>query len=191
VNEQLDHLTETMRDLFSLAKPVGLEAEEIGLNDILDDALLALSGHPALQGVTVVRDYGAGNARLSGDRKRLEQAILNLVLNGLEAMPGGGRLTLRTHQLPPDRVEIEVQDTGVGIPAGELEKITLPFYSTKPSGTGLGLPLVTRVIAAHEGTLALESEPGKGTTVRVRLRARAQPGRLMEAASWQTRESSS
>jgi two-component system sensor histidine kinase AtoS len=88
-------------------------------------------------------------------------------------------------------VEIEIRDTGIGIPAGELEKITLPFYSTKPSGTGLGLPLVTRVVAAHEGTLMLESEPGKGTTVRVRLRSGAEPGQLMEAATWQTRESSS
>lgn len=191
VNEQLEHLAETMRDLFSLAKPVGLEVEEIGLTEVLDDALLALLGHPSLQGVTVVRDYSAGNVRLRADRKRLEHALQNLMLNGLEAMSSGGQLTLRTTALPADWVEIEVRDTGVGIPPGELEKITLPFYSTKPSGTGLGLPLVTRVIAAHEGTLALESEPGKGTTVRVRLRSGAQPGRLMEAASWQTRESSS
>jgi signal transduction histidine kinase len=191
VNEQLEHLAETMRDLFSLAKPVGLEVEEMGLTEVLDEALLAVTGHPAQQGVTVVRDYGAGNVRLWADRKRLEQAITNLVLNGLEAMPGGGQLTVRTTVLGPDRVEIEVRDTGVGIPAAELERIILPFYSTKPSGTGLGLPLVTRVVAAHEGTLALESEPGKGTTVRVRLRTGRQPGRLMEAATWQTRESSS
>jgi signal transduction histidine kinase len=191
VNEQLEHLAETMRDLFSLAKPVGLEVEEIGLSEVLDEALLSLAGHPALQGATVVRDYAAGNVRLRADRKRLEQAIGNLVLNGLEAMPGGGQLVLRTTLQPPDQVEIEVRDTGVGIAPAELEKISLPFYSTKPSGTGLGLPLVTRVIAAHEGTLTLESEPGKGTTVRVRLRAEGQPGRLMEAASWQTRESSS
>lgn len=191
VNEQLEHLGETMRDLFSLAKPVGLEVEEAGLSELLDEALLALTGHPAQRGVTVVRDYGAGNVRLRVDRKRLEQAISNLVLNGLEAMAGGGQLTIRTALLPPDRVEIEVRDTGVGIPPAELEKITLPFYSTKPAGTGLGLPLVTRVVAAHEGTLSLESEPGKGTTVRVRLRAGSQPGGIMEAASWQTRESSS
>lgn len=191
VNEQLDHLAETMRDLFSLARPVGLDAEEIDLNELLDEALVALAGHPAQRGVTVVRDYGAGGLVVSGDRKRLEQAVVNLALNGLEAMPNGGQLVVRTTVLPPDRVEIEIRDTGVGIPAAELEKITLPFYSTKPSGTGLGLPLVTRVVAAHEGTIAVESEPGKGTTVRVRLPVRAQPGRAMEVASWRARESSS
>jgi signal transduction histidine kinase len=189
VSQQLDHLAETMRDLFSLAKPVTLEAEEVGLSEALDDALFQMAGHPALAGVQVVRDYGAGNVRVPADRKRLEQAVLNLVLNAVEAMPKGGTLTLRTRGEGADLVEIEVQDTGVGIPAGELEKITLPFYSTKPSGTGLGLPLVARVVAAHGGMLLVESEPGRGTRVRVRLPARGVPVRMTEAASWQTQES--
>lgn len=189
VSQQLDHLAETMRDLFSLAKPVTLEAEEVGLSEALDDALFQMAGHPALAGVQVVRDYGAGNVRVPADRKRLEQAVLNLVLNAVEAMPKGGTLTLRTRCEGADLIEIEVQDTGVGIPAGELEKITLPFYSTKPSGTGLGLPLVTRVVAAHGGALLVESEPGKGTRVRVRLPVRGVPVRMTEAASWQTQES--
>ena len=127
---------------------------------------------------------------MPADRKRLEQALLNLMLNAAEAMPAGGTLTLRTRALDDDRVEIEVRDTGVGIPAGELEKVTLPFYSTKPSGTGLGLPLVARVAAAHGGTLVVESEPGRGTVVRMRLPVRDEASRSLEA-SWQTQESSS
>lgn len=189
VTQQLDHLAETMRDLFALAKPVDLEAEQVGLSEVLDDALFQMTGHPALEGKSVVREYGAGDVRVPADRRRLEQAVLNLVLNAVEAMPAGGTLTLRTRCVSADCVEFEVQDTGVGIPAGELEKITLPFYSTKPSGTGLGLPLVARVVAAHGGTLAVESEPGRGTTIRVQLPVREVPGRLMEAASWQTQES--
>lgn len=191
VNEQLDHLTETMRDLFTLAKPVTLAMEDVLLPDLLDEAVVQLSGHPSLQGVAVVREYGAGAVSVCADRKRLEQALLNLLLNGVEAMPQGGRLVLRTACVQPDWVDVEIVDSGVGIAAAELERITLPFYSTKPTGTGLGLPLVTRVIAAHGGSLAFESEPGKGTTVRVRLRTRAEPGRQLEAATWQTQESSS
>lgn len=190
VNQQLDHLAETMRDLFTLAKPVALAMEDVPLMELLDEAAVQLSGHPAVQGVTVVREYGAGAVHVRADRKRLEQALLNLMLNGLEAMPRGGRLVLRTALVQPGWVDIEVTDTGAGIPAAELERITLPFYSTKPAGTGLGLPLVTRVIAAHGGSLAFDSEPGRGTTVRVRLET-LEAGGLMEAMTWQTQESSS
>ena len=190
VGRQLDHLAETMKDLFALARPVSLEAEQVGLSEALDDALFQMAGHPALARVYVVRAYDAGNVAVPADRKRLEQALLNLMLNAAEAMPAGGTLTLRTRALDDDRVEIEVRDTGVGIPAGELEKVTLPFYSTKPSGTGLGLPLVARVAAAHGGTLVVESEPRRGTVVRMRLPVRDEASRSLEA-SWQTQESSS
>jgi signal transduction histidine kinase len=191
VNQQLDHLAETMRDLFTLARPVALDMADVPLQELLDETLVQLSGHPALEGVTLVREYGAGPVWVRADRRRLEQALLNLLLNGIEAMPQGGRLALRTAGAQPGWVDVEIVDSGVGIPAAELERITLPFYSTKPTGTGLGLPLVTRVIAAHGGALLFESEPGRGTTVRVRLETREEPDRLMEAATWQTQESSS
>ena len=191
VNQQLELLGETMRDLFTLARPVALDMEVVQLNELLDETLVQLSGHPALAGVTMVRDYGAGDVRIRADRKRLEQALLNLMLNGVEAMPQGGQLVLRTAAVPAGWVDVEVVDSGVGIPAAELERITLPFYSTKPTGTGLGLPLVNRVIAAHGGSLAFDSQPGRGTTVRVRLETLEESDSLMEAATWQTQESSS
>jgi signal transduction histidine kinase len=190
VNEQLELLGETMRDLFTLAKPVTLEMEDLLLPELLDGTLMQLSGHPSLEGITVVRDYQVSDVRVRADRKRLEQALLNLLLNGAEAMHGAGRLVLRTIGTDPEHVVIEIVDSGVGIPQAELERITLPFYSTKPTGTGLGLPLVTRVIAAHGGSLAFESEPGLGTTVRVRLETRDDPVPLMEATC-QTPEFSS
>jgi signal transduction histidine kinase len=77
-------------------------------------------------------------------------------------MPEGGRLTVATRGRG-DAVEIDVQDTGVGIPPENLDKILTPFFSTKALGTGLGLPLVARVVTAHGGSVAVESEVGKGT----------------------------
>jgi signal transduction histidine kinase len=168
VEEQLGHLSETMQDLFALAKPVGLEPEHVDMRDVMDRALAQLAGHPAAVGLDVVRDYASHDIVVLGDPRRLEQVVVNLMLNAAEAMTGGGTLTLRLGE-SSGHAWIEVQDTGVGIPESEVENVLLPFYSTKPAGTGLGLPLVARVVSAHEGRLAIESEAGVGTKIRVEI----------------------
>jgi signal transduction histidine kinase len=168
VDEQLGHLSETMRDLFALAKPVGLDLEPVPLRDVMDSALSQLAGHPATAGMQLKREYTADAVIVKGDSRRLEQVMANLMLNAAEAMPGGGTLTLRMGHTDT-HAWVEVGDTGVGIPEAEVEKILLPFYSTKPAGTGLGLPLVARIVAAHDGRIAIESEVGTGTRVRVEL----------------------
>jgi signal transduction histidine kinase len=90
--------------------------------------------------------------------------------NAVEAMtPGGGHLTIVTQVLRGDSVEVSVTDTGHGLEPEQVEKALKPFYSTKPLGTGLGLPLVARIVAAHGGGLAIESRPRRGTTVRITL----------------------
>jgi signal transduction histidine kinase len=166
VEDQLGHLSETMRDLFALAKPVDLEREPVSLREVLDNALAQLAGHPAATGLELRREYADGEVIVRGDIRRLEQAAANLMLNAAEAMGPGGELTLRLGR-SAGTGWIEVADTGGGIPEAEVEKVLLPFYSTKPTGTGLGLPLVARVVAAHDGRISIESEVGTGTTVRV------------------------
>jgi signal transduction histidine kinase len=109
------------------------------------------------------------------DRQQLRQVLLNLFTNAADAMPRGGRLTPRvqTGELPPARpaVVVEVIDTGSGIPADVLARVFDPFFTTKAEGkgTGLGLPICKRIVEQHRGTLEIESEVGKGTTVRVTL----------------------
>jgi signal transduction histidine kinase len=168
VDGQLGKLTETMQDLFALARPVELEAERVDLADTVDSALSQLAGLIDLRGRRVERHYDPSGAAVYGDRHRLEQAVLNVMLNAMEAMDEGGVLTV-TIGPAGRRVALEFRDTGPGIPQSEIEKVVLPFYSTKPAGTGLGLPLVARVVAAHRGELDIQSEPGVGTTVRVVL----------------------
>jgi signal transduction histidine kinase len=176
VEDQLDHLSETMRDLFTLAKPVGLEPDPVSLRDVMDSALAQIAGHPAADGLSVQREYPADDIIVVGDARRLEQAAANLMLNAAEAMQPGGALTLRIGTSETSGW-LEVADTGAGIPEAEIEKVLLPFYSTKPTGTGLGLPLVARIVAAHEGRIGIDSEVGTGTTVRVELPlARTAPG---------------
>jgi signal transduction histidine kinase len=156
---------------------------------VADAALIQLAAHPALRGVEVRREY-AGETAVRGDPQRLEQLLLNLALNAAEAMPEGGTLTLRVRG-EGGRVVAEVEDTGVGIPADAVEKVFLPFYSTKPTGTGLGLALAARIVAAHEGTVNVKSEPGRGTILRISLpAAEAPPARIASEPSWQTHASS-
>ncbi len=188
VDGQLGKLTETMQDLFALAKPVELRSERVDLRDTVDGALLQLSSLTDTTGRTVERDLPAELPAVCGDAHRLEQAVLNVMLNAMEAMEEGGKLTVSL-AAAGNHVVVRVMDTGPGIPAEQIEKIVLPFYSTKPSGTGLGLPLVARIVAAHGGSLDIESEAGRGTTVTMEIPAdRGAPRRRVEGA-WRTSES--
>ena len=175
VEDELQHVDETLRDLLSLARPVGLNSQPLDLHAVINGALVRLSGLPGADRVSVQRNFAAQLPAMTGDAARLEQAVLNLCVNAVEAMPDGGRLTLTT-RVTDGMVDLDVADTGVGIPPENLDKILKPFFSTKSFGTGLGLPLVARVVAAHGGRLWAESETGgeaeggsHGTTFHVHL----------------------
>ena len=121
--------------------------------------------------IAVVQELAADTPIIYADRQKLRQVFLNLLTNASDAMPEGGTLTLRSR---PDTLEggeaavrIEVADTGVGIPAAHLEKVFDPFFTTKEEGQGtcLGLAICRRVVEEHHGTIRIDSEVGKGTTV--------------------------
>lgn len=102
------------------------------------------------------------------DENLLNQALLNLIMNAREAMPDGGRLTIETKRVA-DRAIISITDSGVGIAPEHRDRVLKPFYSTKRTGTGLGLSVTRRIIQEHGGVLSFESEPGVGTTFTVDL----------------------
>jgi signal transduction histidine kinase len=101
----------------------------------------------------------------------IKQVLLNLFLNALEAMPGGGTLQVRTSSRHPVEkwVNISIQDDGVGIGPEDLAHLFEPFYTTKPSGTGLGLSISYDIVAQHGGQILVDSEPGHGTTFTIQL----------------------
>jgi signal transduction histidine kinase len=164
MNAQLERLSDTMRDLFSLARPVPAERMTIDVHDVIDDALLGLAGHPALSTIDIVRDYATPLPAVPAEPRRIQQAVQNVVLNAAEAMPTGGTITLMT-RAASGRLSIGVRDAGLGMTEEAIQQALRPFHSTKPNGTGLGLPLVVRILAAHGGDLAIDSTPGQGTTV--------------------------
>ena len=106
---------------------------------------------------------------IEGDQAQLQQLLLNLATNARQAMPGGGRLRLGIRALDAERCELEVVDTGEGMSAETRARVFEPFFTTRPGGTGLGLAVVFGVVQDHHGTVELDSEPGRGTTVRIQL----------------------
>lgn len=189
VDAQLERLTETMRDMFALAHPEALHLQPMDVRDLVDESLMQLAGHPALERIALQKDFAPDALTIWGDKRRLCQAVGNLLANAVEAMPEGGSLTIRTRQVT-DAVELSIADTGPGIPPEEVERVLRPFYSTKELGTGLGLPLVARIVGAHEGRLLIEGEAGFGTTIRMVLPTQAVSPEP-EVASWRTPGSSS
>lgn len=124
--------------------------------------------------IVVVREFASNVPPVRADRQQLQQLFLNLFINAKDAMPQGGRLTVRVEtSLALKQIIVEVADTGVGIPHEILPRVLEPFFTTKPEGkgAGLGLAICRRIVQEHHGTLNITSEVGTGTTVRIMLPA--------------------
>jgi signal transduction histidine kinase len=145
--------------------------ERINVNDSLRDTLRLFDarfnevGKPAIARELFLKE---DLPEIDADPELLHRAFQNLVLNALDAMPAGGTLTLRTADRD-ERVAIELTDTGVGLTLEESKRLFTPYFTTKQQGTGLGLAIVQSVISDHHGTIALSSEEGRGTTIRIEL----------------------
>jgi signal transduction histidine kinase len=106
---------------------------------------------------------------LQADPALLRQALLNLALNGIQAMPNGGKLTMGAKTTKDRRVSLTIEDTGVGISADKLDRIFDLYYTTKPEGSGIGLSIVYRIVQLHGGEIEVQSIEGRGTTFRLLL----------------------
>jgi two-component system nitrogen regulation sensor histidine kinase GlnL len=177
---EADRITALVDDLMVFARGDALKLASVNLHQVLDDVLDLLAHDPIVGASRVQRRFDPSLPEILADADRLAQVFLNLARNALQAMEGGGMLTISTrmtlgHRLaggdgePVATVLVELRDTGPGIPAGVLERLGTPFFTTRPGGTGLGLALSQHWIARHEGTLRLESAPGQGTLARVAL----------------------
>ena len=119
--------------------------------------------------VSVVKEFAPGLPRIMADGDQLRQVAINLILNAGAAMQSGGRLVVGTMLDDEGYVRLTFADNGAGISAENLEKIFEPFFTTKARGTGLGLAITKQIIEQHMGRISIESAPGEGTTVIVRL----------------------
>jgi signal transduction histidine kinase len=179
IRGQIRHLGEAVDAMMRFMRPETLRLEEIGLNDLI----VEVGSQVARPGIRIEYEFDPHVMYISADRALLREALRNVASNAAEAMPHGGTLTLGTLRKDDRFVEIFIADQGKGIPPDELDRIFEPYFTTKPSGLGLGLSLATRAIDLHRGTLDVQSEVGKGTTVKIRLAIESRPDDSLSSAS--------
>jgi two-component system NtrC family sensor kinase len=162
------HAREIVRQLMLFARQAPTEVQPVDPNQVVRDALAMLTSRCRRAGVEPQLDLSDDLPEVRADRSQLQQVVINLAVNAIQSMPHGGPLRFATRSVD-DTVELTVTDQGVGMSAEVLEKVFLPFFTTKEvnEGTGLGLAVVHGIVTAHGGTIDLESTPGTGTTARV------------------------
>lgn len=166
--------------LLSLAAQRAAERKPVNINELLDATLLLVAGELHRKNIEVKTSLDRSLPAVQGDPTALQRVIMNLLLNARDAMPDGGRIRIETGPAP-DRAEtlqLSIADTGVGIPAETLPKLFGMFFTTKESGTGLGLWLAYRTLREHRGQIAVESEPGKGAKFILTLPVMGSRGQL-------------
>ncbi|HET7340644.1 MAG TPA: ATP-binding protein, partial [Methylomirabilota bacterium] len=182
VPRELERINGIVERLLELSRPSRLTFAPVRVPALADRAVELCAHELETAGVRVVREYARDLPAVWADPNALYQSLVNLVRNALEAMPDGGRLTVRAGWADAElgfgarqrsagarRVRIEIGDTGVGIGAGDADRIFNPFFSTKDGGTGLGLALTHKIVEDHGGSIDFRSAPGGGTIFRIEL----------------------
>ena len=211
VPHELDRINFIVEELLELARPARLHCVPVALPALLQRVTEIYSERLQQQSIRLKTDLAAALPPLLADPEQLHRSFANIVLNAIEAMPTGGELSILCRPVPKalidfvtpgnggtsrdasagpslaldlytTDVEVVCQDTGMGIPAAQVDQVFTPFWTTKPKGTGLGLALTHKTIEEHGGTIHLTSDVGHGTVVTVRLPASA-PDPLSPAQS--------
>ncbi|KPJ99912.1 MAG: hypothetical protein AMJ60_03335 [Desulfobacterales bacterium SG8_35] len=171
--QEAERLNRSITELLNYARPTALRKEPVNLGEIVDLSLKLISSDAQALGVKISLEIEPGLPTISLDKDRINQVLLNLYLNGLQAMEHSAsekELQVSVHRDEKEgMLVIGVHDTGAGIPQEDLDKILDPYFTTKPDGTGLGLALAYKIIDEHKGTIRFTSSEGKGTTVSVTL----------------------
>ncbi len=154
-------------DLLNFARQHEISAQNVDLHALLDEVIKKIQLQPAFEHVEFVRQFDPGLPSIQADAAQLQQVFVNLFNNAADAMENNGTITVSTHPINSQSVEIRVSDTGCGIPAENVSKLFTPFFTTKPigKGTGLGLSIVYGIIKIHHGQIVINSQVGQGTTI--------------------------
>jgi signal transduction histidine kinase len=166
--EEVRRLENFLGDLRDFTRPALPVKEKISLNQVIREVETLLETETQKRDIEMVEDLDSRLPKVEADPNQMKQVLLNLMKNAMEAIDGGGRITVKTGA-EEAQVWFSITDTGVGMPPEVLEKIFNPFFTTKEKGTGLGLAVIHKIITDHQGTVAVESTPERGTTFLVKL----------------------
>src|SRR5262245_27305512 len=169
IESEIRRLDEVVQGFLKFTRPEDLRLQPVRVKDLLDEILPLIAPEAQKNNVRVQVDVPPDIPSVNGDAAMLRQVFLNLAINGCQAMPSGGTLRLSCGRASRNRVDVRVQDTGIGIPAEHLSKIFDLYFTTKDHGTGIGLSMVYRIVQLHDGDIEVESTKNRGTTFRVLL----------------------
>jgi two-component system sensor histidine kinase HydH len=174
--QEVDRLNRAITQLLEFARPTDLKRRTTDLAPLLDRSLKLIQPDAAAKNIRIELTVRDGVCAAVIDPDRVTQCLLNLYLNAIEAMDDGGVLAVKCFPDGSGDFKITVSDTGRGIPPGNLGQIFDPYFTTKKTGTGLGLPIVYKIIEAHQGHITVESTSGRGSVFAIRLPCRGTEG---------------
>jgi len=166
LNREVGTSERIISSLLDFARPKPLVRRNVDINDVIREALSRIT---VPRNVEVVSQLDKSLPSILTDPDQLGQVFGNIILNAIQAMPEGGLLTVKSEVPSPEWVGISFADTGIGIPRENLRKLFEPLFTTKAKGIGLGLAITKTLVEAHDGTIKVQSEVGKGSTFTVRL----------------------
>jgi signal transduction histidine kinase len=167
ISNEIRRLDEVVAGFLKFARPDELRLQPVHLGHLISDVVTTVGPEAERNGVVVKVDLPPGPPEINADQGMLRQALLNLALNACQSMPGGGTLRIACRSTLKRTVEIDVEDTGVGIAPEDLKRIFDLYFTTKEKGSGIGLSMVYRIVQLHDGEVEVESTPGSGTRFRL------------------------
>ncbi|MFH1645066.1 MAG: ATP-binding protein [Candidatus Omnitrophota bacterium] len=168
VTSETERINALIIQLLEFAKPSKLRNEELNINNLLDDTLDLLSGEMVKHNIELVKEFTTNSSMvIKADAIKIKHVLFNILKNSIEAIGRNGRIIVKTTR--KDKLQIEISDTGCGMKIKDIGRIFEPFYSSKESGTGLGLAVVQSIVKEHNGIITVKSTPGIGTCFTVTL----------------------
>ncbi len=168
ITEESTRLNRIVTEFLDFARPQSPDIRECDLRDIIEKNIDFLRPELDKKGITIKAEVDGTPLRLMADHGQLYRAFLNIFINASQSMENGGTIDVHVQE-DKARFRVEIEDTGCGISQENLKRIFNPFFTTKDKGTGLGLSIVRKIIEGHKGTIAIESQEGKGTRVEILL----------------------
>lgn len=169
--QEVDRLNRVIGELLEFARPMDMQLKPTPIHDLIRSSIKVIEAQASEKNIEITTNLSSEIDKISIDPDRINQVLLNLYLNAIQAMEDGGVLTTELFHDDSGEIKIAISDTGKGINKKDIGRIFDPYFTTKPSGTGLGLAIVHRIIEAHKGEIKVESKPGKGTVVTIVLTA--------------------
>jgi signal transduction histidine kinase len=170
---EVDRIASLVTELLDFARPSQPKLNSEDLNQVVEKMAMLVDTESHKKNIKILKDLYASLPSVTLDKEQIKQVLLNILLNAVDATPENGTISVSTRPVTRngylDCVQVVIADTGKGIPAEDLEKVFTPFYTTKHTGSGLGLSISHQIIQEHQGNIEVESKLNQGTTFRIIL----------------------